>query len=86
LIVTGDPKDCTPIDDAYEAYRLWATEVEHLGGHELRSREDFKGDLIAALIAKGVVYTRRRWRDPHKPKVGIAPRTRGFFGARMARR
>ena len=82
LVVTGDPNDCAPLSETYDDYRDWALEVEHLGARELRSRDDFKGDLIAALMTKGIQYGRRRWHDPAKSKRGNGVPTRGFFGVK----
>lgn len=85
LRITGDPDDCAPLDAVYEIYRLWRTD-EGLGSREYRSRTDFRDDLLAATQARGVFYTRRRWRDPLEFAEGEAPRTRGFFGARIKRK
>lgn len=82
LDITGNPDDCAPLDVVFEFYLAWVDE-ERLGGKERRSRSDFKEDLAAALAARGVRFTRRRWHDPAKPEGRIAPRVRGFFGARL---
>jgi P4 family phage/plasmid primase-like protien len=82
LSVTGDPDDFVPLDIAFESYEEWCT-VESLSARERRSRDDFKSDLVAALLAKSVRYERRRWRDPDSGKHGAAPKLRGFVGLRM---
>ena len=83
LIVTGNLDDCASLTETYEHYRLWALDSEHLSGKELRNRDDFKTDLVAALMAQGVVYTRRRWHDPKKPRTRRGELKRGFFGAKL---
>ena len=83
LIVTGDSEDCAPLTPTYEHYRQWALEVEHLSGRELRNRDDFRADLAAALMSRGVVYARRRWHDPNKPWTRRGELMRGFFGVKL---
>jgi phage/plasmid-associated DNA primase len=82
LIVTGNPDDYMPLPIVFEAYEEWAM-AESLGARERRNRDDFKTDLVAALLSKGVHHGRRRWHDPTKPKHKMAARVRGFFGFRM---
>ncbi len=83
LIVTGDAEDCAPLTPTYEHYRHWALELEHLAGRELRNRDDFRADLEAALMNRGVTYTRRRWHDPKKERTGRGELMRGFWGAKL---
>jgi phage/plasmid-associated DNA primase len=83
LNVTGDADDFTPLGAVFESYTEWAVFSEELGSRERRNRDDFKNDLVAALMSKGVRYDRRRWRDPDAGKHGNAPRVRGFIGITM---
>lgn len=81
--VTGDASDFTPLDIVFLRYEEWAHE-ESLGARELRDRDGFKNDVIAALAARGVRYERRRWRDPKSEWTrGKSPRVRGFVGLKM---
>ena len=59
LDVTGTASDFASLDDVFMVYRDWALE-EGLSGRELRNKADFRADIIAALAANGVRYTRRR--------------------------
>lgn len=86
LIVTGDLNDHVPLGEAFTAYEDWATYTESLSSRERRNRDDFKHDLMAALMTKGVQYARRRWHDPTRPRWerhGKGEIKRGFFGFRM---
>jgi hypothetical protein len=83
LNVTGDASDFAPLDLAFERYLLWTTE-EGLSARERRNRDDFKTDLAAALMSKGVRYDRRRWKEPGASySVKAAPRMRGFVGVKL---
>lgn len=57
LTVTGDQEHFTPMPDVFRSYTIWA-EAEGLRGFELRSQNDLKDDLRAAIPA--VRYTQRR--------------------------
>ena len=83
LIVTGNPADYVSLTTVFEAYEQWAIYAESLGSRERRNRDDFKSDLVAALMARGVRHGRQRWHDPAKPKLGKGKIVRGFFGFRM---
>ena len=83
LVVTGDPDDFVPLPEVYAAYTQWALYTEELSPREKRNRDDFKNDLVAALMSRRVRYTRRRWHDPSKPKGRKGDRVWGFFGFRL---
>ena len=57
-----------PLADAFLAYEHWASFTESLSARERRNRDDFKTDLVIALMTKGVQYTRRRWHDPARQR------------------
>lgn len=82
LSITGNPNDYVSLPEVYDAYDQWASYSEKLTGRERRNRDDFKNDLVAALMSKGVRYTRKRRRDPGKTRGNGKP-TRGFFGFQM---
>jgi phage/plasmid-associated DNA primase len=86
LTVTGDLEDHVPLADAYAAYEDWAAYTEGLSSRERRNRDDFKHDLMAALMTKGVQHGRRRWHDPALPRWerhGKGERVYGFFGFKI---
>lgn len=83
LIVTGDLGDYVPLATVFDAYEDWAHYHESLGRGEKRNRDDFKNDLVSALTAQGVQYTRRRWHDPTRPERKKGELKRGFFGIRL---
>jgi phage/plasmid-associated DNA primase len=78
--VTGDPADFVPLDCMHPLYIDWGAHVEHLSGRETRNREDFKSDVMAALMSKGVKFERQRWHPPGESKHGAGKRYRGFVG------
>jgi P4 family phage/plasmid primase-like protien len=80
LKVTGDLNDFAATDEVYECYRYWATSIEYLSARETRSKNDFKSDIVTALMARGVVHTQRRWHDPALPRLRKGKTRRGFFG------
>ena len=84
LVVTGDRKDFVSLADLYVVYVDWA-DAEGLRGGERRNRNDFAGDLAAALMDRGVRRGGKRVHDPRKPKVGKGRSVSGFRGLKIRR-
>jgi P4 family phage/plasmid primase-like protien len=82
LVITGDSADYLPVAPVFDAYEMWCS-AESLGPRERRNRDDFKGDLVAALQSQGMRFGRKRWHDPARPKLGKGIIKRGFFGIRL---
>jgi len=75
LAITGG-KEFVDTDDMYTGYRYWALEEEHLAPREIRSRQEFNNDLLAAFQGRGLRHGQER-------PPGGGPRKRGWWGVTL---
>jgi hypothetical protein len=75
LAITGG-KEFVDTDDMYTGYRCWALEEEHLAPREIRSRQEFNNDLLAAFQGSGLRHGQER-------PPGGGPRKRGWWGVTL---
>jgi P4 family phage/plasmid primase-like protien len=83
LTITGEVGDFETLADVYAVYRHWAEHEESLASREIRSRDDFKGDLIAAFRTAGVEFARRRVSGKGHGQHGKGLIRRRLFGLRL---